>query len=251
MTIFKKSLPRRTFLQGAGASVALPFVKCHGPVADRTRPDGGSTAKARRFHLRAARHDHDRIGRLLDADDPLARTSSLSSTLKPLERFRDHVTIVSNLMGADGVGQHTGAPSAWLTDTYPKKTQGADIEAGTSIDQIIAGQIGQDTVFPSMQLAIEDVSSLVGTCDAGYACSYLNTVSYASPTEPLPEPGQSPYDFRANVRGHGHCRTAPRAHASEPQHSRFGLPRNRSASARRSVRRTAYVSATTSTTFAR
>lgn len=185
MTIFKKSLPRRTFLQGAGASVALPFVSAMVPSLTAL----AQTAAARPKRAGFIYVPHGMI--MTESVDYWTPTTvgenfEFTSTLKPLEGFRDHVTIVSNLMGADGVGQHTGAPSAWLTDTYPKKTQGADIEAGTSIDQIIAGQVGQDTVFPSMQLAIEDVSSLVGTCDAGYACSYLNTVSYASPTEPLP-----------------------------------------------------------------
>ncbi len=185
MNIFKKSLPRRTFLRGAGASVAVPFVSAMVPSL---------TALAQTVATRPKRAGfiyvpHGMI--MTESVDYWTPTTvgedfEFTSTLKPLERYRDQLTVVSNLMGADGVGQHTGAPAAWLTDTYPKKTQGADIEAGTSIDQIIARQIGQDTVFPSMQLAIEDVSSLVGTCDAGYACSYLNTVSYASPTEPLP-----------------------------------------------------------------
>ena len=185
MNIFKKSLPRRTFLQGAGASVALPFVSAMVPSLTAL----AQTAAARPKRAGFIYVPHGMI--MTESVDYWTPTTvgedfEFTSTLKPLERYRDQLTIVSNLMGADGVGQHTGAPAAWLTDTYPKKTQGADIEAGTSIDQIIAGQIGQDTVFPSMQLAIEDVSSLVGTCDAGYACSYLNTVSYASPTEPLP-----------------------------------------------------------------
>ena len=185
MNIFKKSLPRRTFLRGAGASVALPFVSAMVPSLTALAQTAATRPKRAGFIY----VPHGMI--MTESVDYWTPTTvgedfEFTSTLKPLERYRDQLTIVSNLMGADGVGQHTGAPAAWLTDTYPKKTQGADIEAGTSIDQIIAGQIGQDTVFPSMQLAIEDVSSLVGTCDAGYACSYLNTVSYASPTEPLP-----------------------------------------------------------------
>ena len=185
MNIFKKSLPRRTFLRSAGASVALPFVSAMVPSLTALAQTAATRPKRAGFIY----VPHGMI--MTESVDYWTPTTvgenfEFTSTLKPLERYRDQVTIVSNLMGADGVGQHTGAPAAWLTDTYPKKTQGADIEAGTSIDQIIARQIGQETVFPSMQLAIEDVSSLVGTCDAGYACSYLNTVSYASPTEPLP-----------------------------------------------------------------
>ena len=106
--------------------------------------------------------------------------------MEPLAPFRNQLTVVSNLMGADGIGQHTGAATAWLTDTYPKKTQGVDVRAGTSIDQVLAKKIGQETVFPSMQLAIEDASQIAGTCDAGYSCAYLDTISYASPTDLLP-----------------------------------------------------------------
>jgi hypothetical protein len=185
MNIFRKSLPRRTFLTGAGASVALPFISAMVPSLTAFAQTAANRPKRAGFVY----VPHGMI--MTDTVDYWTPTTvgdnfELTQTLKPLERYHDKLTIVSNLMGADGIGQHTGAPTAWLTDTYPKKTQGADIAAGTSIDQVIAKHIGQETVFPSMQLAIEDVSSLVGTCDAGYACSYLNTVSYASPTEPLP-----------------------------------------------------------------
>lgn len=185
MNIFKKSLPRRTFLRGAGASVALPFISAMVPSLTALAQTAATRPKRAGFVY----VPHGMImTETVDYWTPttVGENFELTATLKPLERYRDQLTVVSNLMGADGIGQHTGAPTAWLTDTYPKKTQGADIAAGTSIDQIIASHIGQETVFPSMQLAIEDVSNLVGTCDAGYACSYLNTVSYASPTEPLP-----------------------------------------------------------------
>ena len=185
MNIFKKSLHRRTFLRGAGASVALPFISAMVPSLTALAQTAATRPKRAGFVY----VPHGMImTETVDYWTPttVGENFELTATLKPLERYRDQLTVVSNLMGADGIGQHTGAPTAWLTDTYPKKTQGADIAAGTSIDQIIASHIGQETVFPSMQLAIEDVSNLVGTCDAGYACSYLNTVSYASPTEPLP-----------------------------------------------------------------
>ena len=184
MNIFKKSLPRRSFLRGAGASVAVPFLGAMVPALTSYAQSGLRPRRAGFVYV-----PHGMImTESVDLWTPKTAGADFefSPTLKPLEKYREQVTVVSNLMGADGVGQHTGAPTAWLTDAYPKKTQGADIEAGTSIDQVIASHIGQDTVFPSMQLAIEDVSSLVGTCDAGYACSYLNTVSYATPTNPLP-----------------------------------------------------------------
>ena len=185
MNIFKKSLPRRTFLRSAGSAVALPFIGAMVPSLTALAQTAANRPKRAGFIY----VPHGMI--MTETANWWTPTTAgadfeFTRTLKPLEGFRDNVTIVSNLMGADGVGQHTGAPTAWLTDSYPRKTQGADVEAGTSIDQVIANHIGQDTVFPSLQLAIEDVSSLVGTCDAGYACSYLNTVSYATPTNPLP-----------------------------------------------------------------
>jgi hypothetical protein len=182
---FKKSLPRRTFLRGAGAAVSLPFLGAMVPSLTALAQTAAS--RPRRAGFVYVPH-----GMIMTEDvnwwtpTAVGQDFEMPRTLEPLAKYRDRLTIVSNLMGADGSGQHTGAATAWLTDSYPKLTQGADIEAGTSIDQVIAQHIGQDTVYPSMQLAIEDASTLIGSCDTGYSCAYLNTVSWASPTNPLP-----------------------------------------------------------------
>ena len=185
MMIFKRSIPRRTFLRGAGASVAVPFLGAMVPALTALSKTAANRPKRAGFIY----HPH---GFVMTEEvnwwtpDQTGSDFEFKRTMQPLEPFRNQLTVVSNLMGADGIGQHTGAATAWLTDTYPKKTQGVDVRAGTSIDQVLAGKIGQETVFPSMQLAIEDASQIAGTCDAGYSCAYLDTISYASPTDLLP-----------------------------------------------------------------
>jgi len=185
MIILKKSLPRRSFLKGAGTAVALPFVNAMVPSL---------TALAQTAAIRPRRAGFVYVPHGMIMTDEIDRWTpttvgenfELTPTLEPLENYHHKLTIVSNLMGADTAGQHAGAPTAFLTDSFPKKTQGVDMEAGISIDQVIANHIGRDTVFPSMQLAIEDVSELVGACDTGYSCAYLDTLSWSSSTNPLP-----------------------------------------------------------------
>lgn len=182
---FKKSLDRRTFLRGAGASVALPFLTAM--VPSLTALAQTAAARPRRVgfvYVPNGMVMTDKVD--LWTPTKVGHDFEITDTLSPLAKYKDRLTIVSNLLGADGSGQHTGAATAWLTDMYPKKTQGTDVEAGVSLDQVIARQIGGETVFPSMELAIEDVTNLVGTCDAGFSCSYLNTISWSSATNPLP-----------------------------------------------------------------
>ena len=185
MINFKRSLSRRTFLQGTGTVIAMPFLSAMVPSLTAT----AATAAARPRRIGFVYVPHGMV--MTDevnwwTPPTVGADFEFSRTLMPLEKYRNQMTIVSNLMGADGYGQHTGAATAWLTDSYPKKTAGVDLRAGTSIDQQLASQIGQTTVFPSMQLAIEDISMLVGQCDAGYSCAYLDTISWATPTNPLP-----------------------------------------------------------------
>ena len=122
------------------------------------------------------------------------RDFDLSPTsLKPLEAWREHVTIISNcdVPSADPTeareigGDHFRSSATYLTQAYPKRTEGADIECGTSMDQLHAQRFGQDTPIPSMQLCIENVDQS-GGCGYGYSCAYTDTISWASPTRPLP-----------------------------------------------------------------
>ena len=122
------------------------------------------------------------------------RDFDLSPTsLKPLEPFRDHITIVSNtdVPSADPTeareigGDHYRSSAAYLTQSYAKRTDGADVECGVSLDQLYAQRFGQDTPLPSMQLCIESVDQS-GGCGYGYSCVYTDTISWATPTKPLP-----------------------------------------------------------------
>jgi hypothetical protein len=114
-----------------------------------------------------------------------------SPILKPLEPFRDQLTVVSGLHNrtaeslGDGNGDHTRSTGSWLTGTHIKRTEGSDLRAGTSADQVIASQFKKDTPLPSLELAILP-NSVTGGCDTGYSCAYGTTLSWASPTTPLP-----------------------------------------------------------------
>jgi hypothetical protein len=118
----------------------------------------------------------------------------ISRTLKPLEPFKNNLVVVSNLAHknaapagpGDNGGDHTRSPAVYLNGVHPKRTDGADIHAGVTIDQIAAEKIGQETRLPSLELAIEDYSGLVGSCDVGFSCTYMNTISWRTPTTPMP-----------------------------------------------------------------
>ncbi|MCW3097435.1 MAG: hypothetical protein JWL77_3053 [Chthonomonadaceae bacterium] len=117
-----------------------------------------------------------------------------TQTLRSLEPFRDYITVISDtdlhnamsLSPAEEGADHTRSSAVFLTAAHPKMTEGSDILLGPSIDQIYAQRFGLDTPLPSLQLCIEDVGSLSGACGFGYSCVYANTISWASPTTPLP-----------------------------------------------------------------
>ena len=182
-------LSRREMLKGLGASVALPWLEAMAPVRkppvrliciEQVHGAAGSSIYGAQQNLWAPAM----TGRAFD----LSPTS-----LKPLEAFRDHITIISNcdVPSADPTeareigGDHFRSSAAYLTQTYPKRTDGADIECGISMDQLHAQRFGQDTPIPSMQLCIENVDQS-GGCGYGYSCVYTDTISWASPTKPLP-----------------------------------------------------------------
>ena len=167
----------------------------------RLRASGASARQARRLRLICIEQVHGAAGssiygaqQNLWAPAATGRAFDLSPTsLKPLEPFRDHITIVSNcdVPSADPTeareigGDHFRSSATYLTQTYPKRTEGADVECGISMDQLYAQRFGQDTPIPSMQLCIENVDQS-GGCGYGYSCVYTDTISWASPTKPLP-----------------------------------------------------------------
>jgi len=108
--------------------------------------------------------------------------------LKPLEAHAKYINVVSGLghRAADTTAVHSLSPTTWLSGVRPKATQGVDAYAGVTADQVAAQAIGQDTVLPSMELATEDHSGLIGSCDRDYGCIYMNTLSWRTPTTPMP-----------------------------------------------------------------
>ncbi|MDX1495631.1 MAG: DUF1552 domain-containing protein, partial [Longimicrobiales bacterium] len=191
---------RRTFLRGMGASVALPFLDAMVPAG---RMAGGAAAReaADATRLVAIELVHgaagcNEWGATQNLWDParVGRDFDLTpSALSPLEPWRDYLTIVSNtdVRMAEAFeaheigGDHFRSSAVFLTQSHPKQTRGSDVYAGTSMDQIYAQRFGQDTPIPSMQLCIEPVDQS-GGCAYGYSCVYTDTISWASPTEPLP-----------------------------------------------------------------
>jgi hypothetical protein len=186
--ITKKHLSRRTFIRGAGVGLSLPFLEAMLPAQT---PLAKSAANPQiRLGLCFMPH-----GAVMTNWTPAEEGAlKISPTLKPLEPYKDQVVVVSNLVHrmagpqgpGDNGGDHTRCPAVFLNGVHPKRTDGADIYAGTTIDQIAASKIGQDTLLPSLELAIEDYSGVVGSCDVGFSCTYMNTISWRTPTSPMP-----------------------------------------------------------------
>ena len=183
MFITKKHLPRRTFLRGMGVSLALPLLDSMVPA--RTLFAQTAAKAAPRLGFVYIPH-----GAIMDKWTPVAEGAGFEFTpiLKPLEPFRDRLNVISGLghKAADTTAVHSLSPTTWLSGVRPKATQGVDAFAGVTADQIAAQSIGQDTVLPSMELATEDHSGLIGSCDRDYGCIYMNTLSWRTPTTPLP-----------------------------------------------------------------
>ena len=181
MFVTRRSIPRRTFLRGVGAGVALPLVDAMVPALTQA----AQTAASPRLRVGFVYIPH---GVIMRQWTPAAAGSGFEFTpiLKPLEPFRESLVVVSNLTRAEAASNHAVSAACWLTGRPPKRTDGPDFRAGVSIDQVIAKQIGQQTTFPSLEVATEDFSGLVGACDPGYSCAYMNTLNWQTETTPLP-----------------------------------------------------------------
>jgi hypothetical protein len=179
MFITKMSLSRRTVLRGLGASIALPFLDAMVPALTATTKTAANPI--RRFGTvfvgLGERPSHWR---------PATEGANfdLSPILRPLEAYRDHITVVSNL--CTPINGHAATAAAWSTGALAKATIAEDIRLGQSVDQVVARQIAGDTVFPSLEVCTEDVTGYLGGCDPAYACAYINTISWADDTTPLP-----------------------------------------------------------------
>ncbi len=179
MFVTKKSLSRRTILRGAGTVLALPLL-------DAMVPAFTALAATPAKPLRRFGAIFVPLGERPGYWTPktVGENFEFSPILKPLEAHRKHLTVVSEL--CDPIDGHAVTVAAWLSGSIPKRTIAEDVHAGTTIDQVIAKKIGQDTVFPSLELATEDFTGYIGGCDTQYACAYMNTLSWRTPTEPLP-----------------------------------------------------------------
>ena len=181
MFVTKRSIPRRTFLRGVGASLSLPLLDAMVPALTAV------SQTAARPQLRAG-FVYIPHGVIMGQWTPAATSANFEFTpiLKPLEPFRDSLVVVSSLTRAEANSNHAVSSACWLTGVSPKRTDGPDFRVGVSIDQVIAKQIGQDTTFPSLEVATEDFTGLLGACDPGYSCAYMNTLNWQTPTTPLP-----------------------------------------------------------------
>ena len=179
MFITKMALPRRTVLRGMGATLALPFLEAMVPALTATAQTVAN--RPRRFGVVFVP-----LGERPGYWTPktVGPDFEFTQILKPIEKFRQHVTVVSEL--CDPLDGHATTVSAWLSGAIPKKTFAEDVYSGETVDQVIARKIGQETPLPSLELATEDFTGYVGGCDTQYSCAYMNTISWSSATSPVP-----------------------------------------------------------------
>ncbi len=191
-----KHLSRRTFLRGVGATVALPLLDAMVPAGRLWATDAADPTRLVCIEMVHGSAGSTEWGASQNLWSPatLGRDFDLaSSAMSVLEPYREYLTIVSDtdVRSAEAVrpkeigGDHFRSSATFLTQSHPKQTESSDVLAGTSLDQIYAKRFGQDTPIPSMQLCIENVDQ-AGGCAYGYACAYTDTISWASPSEPLP-----------------------------------------------------------------
>ena len=181
MIITKKALPRRTFLRGMGATVALPLL-------DAMIPSMTALAKSAAAPVRRLGFVYMPMGCDLPRWTPPGegQLTELSPSLQSLASLTDQLTIISNLELKNAYpGTHATSNAAFLSAAKAKWTESTDYYLGTTVDQIAAKQIGQQTLLPSLELSM-DLLQTIGQCDNGYACVYQNNLSWSSPTTPLP-----------------------------------------------------------------
>jgi hypothetical protein len=185
MLVTRKQLHRRTFLRGMGAAIALPML-------DAMTPAFGAPARLRKPPLRLG-FTYVPNGITMADWTPKAagRGFEFTRVMKPLERFRNDTLVLSGLAHengkalGDGPGDHARAAASYLTGVHPRKTAGADIQNGISVDQVAAQAMGAETRFASIELGCDD-SRTVGNCDSGYSCAYTNSLAWRGPATPMP-----------------------------------------------------------------
>ena len=180
MIVTKKALPRRTVLRGVGATLALPLLESMVPAFTALAKTPARPTK--RFGVVYVPN-----GMVMENWTPRGDGAALEVTpiLQPLAPFRDRLVVMTGLNNSDVDHAHETGSTKFLTGMPPKQTQGADLHAGVSIDQIAAKAFAKETQFASLELAL-DVGEFGGTCGAGYSCAYTNTICWRSPSTPLP-----------------------------------------------------------------
>jgi hypothetical protein len=183
MIVTKKHLPRRTFLKGMGVVVGLPMLEAMTPAF-------ANAAESAKAPMRMV-FGYVPNGIEMKSWTPsgVGKNFELPRILKPLEPFREDLLVLSGLAHRTGAskeaGDHARAGGTYLTGVHPKRTTGADIEVGISVDQIAAQALGAKTRLPSLELGCE-ATRMVGSCDAGYSCAYQNSLAWRTPSTPMP-----------------------------------------------------------------
>jgi hypothetical protein len=187
MIVTRKGIPRRTVLRGLGATLALPLL-------DSMVPAFTPLLKSAAKPVSRLGIVYVPMGAVMNNWTPAAEGAGFEMTpiLEPLTPFRSRLLVLSGLDNEPAVarlgepaGGHGRIGGAFLTGVHAKPTEGADFEAGVSVDQIAASHLGQQTQLASLELGLE-VIGLAGACDVGYSCAYVNTLCWRSPTSPLP-----------------------------------------------------------------
>jgi Protein of unknown function (DUF1552) len=185
MMVFRKAIPRRTFLRGAGTALALPLLDAMRPAFASAADDATG---AKRLSFFAVPN-----GIIMDKWTPAVAGGGFPITpvLEPLAAFRDRMVVIGGLANNEArklefeiAGDHPRACSAYLTAAHPKMTSGADIHCGVSVDQIAANELGKQTPLPSLEIGLE--TPMIGACESAYSCVYYNTISWRGPETPLP-----------------------------------------------------------------
>ena len=179
MMNMKKHISRRTVLRGIGATVALPFLDAMVPALTATAQTAANpTPRFGVVFVPLGERPGYWTPKTVGAD------FEMTTILQPLEKYRNYMTVVSELCNPlDG---HAVSVAAWLSGSVPFRTIAENVRAGVTIDQVIAAKVGQDTPFPSLELATEDFTGWIGGCDTAYSCAYMNTISWKNATTPLP-----------------------------------------------------------------
>jgi len=183
--ITRKQLRRRTFLRGLGTAVALPMLDAMTPAFPATPKTGKAPRRMAFVYV------PNGIDMRYWTPQAEGTGFEFSRILKPLQGFREDLVLFSGLTQnggralGDGPGDHARAAASFLTGVHPKKTAGADIQNGPSVDQVAAERIGGQTRFASLELGCED-GRQVGNCDSGYSCAYSNNIAWRSATTPMP-----------------------------------------------------------------